>query len=228
MRRPGPVALVVDSGVALVAEASVEEASAVTAVTAAIDLDLAAELVIKEAAMDSLDNPLQMPLPAPAVDVVVVVVGSEAVMVVETDLTVVQPAATESLSGPETATLTVANATTVVTVTATGTGTVCQTAMETATATVTAIVTVTGMAAERTTDGSDTVRMMSVTTHALGDDTIKRAIFLISHGSYPPPLLSPGMLVGIPDFSVACPFLRKVNGVRRELKQCNGKWVQDV
>lgn len=237
MRHQAPVVLAVDSEVALVEEASVGEASAVTAVvTVEIALDPAVELVTKEAAMASVDSRLQM---LPLAQVVVDVVGSEAATVVEeeeTDSTVAVLAATESPSGPEIATLTVTVVT--ATVTATETVTACQTAMETVAETVAAIVaetatgivivSVTGMAAERITDGSDTVRMMNATTRDLGGDTIKCPSSLFSHGSYSFPLLSPDMLVGIPDFSVVRPFLYKVKGVRRELKRCIGKSVRDV
>jgi hypothetical protein len=232
MRHQAPVVLAVDSEVVLVEEASVEEASAVTAVvTVEIALDLAVELVTKEAAMASVDSRLQM---LPLAQVVVDVVGSEAATVVEeeTDSTVAVLAATESPSGPEIATLTVTVVT--ATVTATETVTACQTAMETVaaivaeTATGTVIVSVTGMAAGRITDGSDTVRMMNATTRDLGGDTIKCPSSLFSHGSYSFPLLSPDMLVGIPDFSVVRPFLYKVKGVRRELKRCIGKWVREI
>jgi hypothetical protein len=241
MRHQVPVVLAVDSEVALVEEASVEGVSAVTAVvTVVIALDLAEESVTKEVAMASVvDSRLQM---LPLAQVVVDAVGSEAATAVvveeeETDSTVAVLAATESPSGPEIATLTV-TVVVIAMVTATETATACQTAMETAaetvaeivaeTATGTVTVSVTGMAAERIMDGSDTVRTMNATTRDLGDDTIKCPSSLFFNGSYSFPFLSPDMLVGIPDFSVVRLFLHKVKGVRRELKRCIGKRVRDV
>lgn len=212
MRHQVLVVLVVDFGVVSVEEASVEEASAVIVVIAVTALDLVVELATKEDVMDLEDSHLQMLLLVQAVDVVVdLAVG------VEADSTVVPPVATESLSGPEIATLTV----TVVTATVTATETVIasQTATEIATETGTVIVSVTGMVAERIMDGSDTVRMMNATTRDLGGDTIKYSISLISHGSYSLSFLSPNILVGIPDFYAVRPFLRNIKGVRRELNQ---------
>lgn len=189
MRRRVLVVLVVVSEVALVAGVSVEGVSAVIVVIAVIDLDLVAESVTKVAVTDLADSHLRMPPLAPVAAVDVVDLG------VEAGSTVVPPAATESLSGPVIVTLTVTVVT--ATVTATETVTACRTATETATGTVT--VSVTGMAAERIMDESDTVKMTNAKIRVPEDDMTKYIISLFSFGSFYFSLRS-DMLVGIPNF----------------------------
>jgi len=205
MRRRVQVDLVVVSEVALVAEASVEAVSAVTVVIAVIDLDLVAESVTRVAATDLADSHLRMPPLAPVAAVDVVDLG--VAMGVEAGSTVVPPAATESLSGPVIVTLTVTVVT--ATVTATETVTACRTATETATGTVT--VSVTGMAAERIMDESDTVRMTNAKIRVPEDDMTKYIISLFSFGSFYLSLRS-DMLVGIPDFLSCVPLLARFKG----------------
>lgn len=206
MRRRVQVDLVVVSEVALVAEASVEEVSVVTAVIVVIDLDPVAESVTRVAATDLADSHLRMPPLAPVA--VVDVVDLEVAMGVEAGSTVVLPAATASLSGPVIVTLTVTVVT--ATVTATETVTACRTATE-ETATETVTVSVTGMVAARIMDESDTVRTTSAKIRVPEDDMTKYTISLFSLGSFYFSLDS-GMLVGIPDFLSCVPLLARFKG----------------
>ena len=154
-----------------------EEVSAVAEAVEAVvidSVDLVEESATKEAATALVDRHPRTHLLDRAVDVVgleeeeVVVVVASA----ETDSIVVLPVATASPSAPATATQTVTAAMTVtetVMATAIVTVTAVTTAVETASV---ATETVIGMAAERTMDASDTVRMTLVTmTRAPADDT---------------------------------------------------------
>lgn len=154
-----------------------EVSAAAEAVEAAVidSVDLVEESATKEAATALVDRHPRTHLLDRAVDVVGLEEEEEVVVVVasaETDSIVVLPVATASPSAPATATQTVTAAMTVT-----------ETAMATAIATVTAVTTavetasvatetVIGMAAGRTMDASDTVRMTLVTmTRAPADDT---------------------------------------------------------
>lgn len=184
-----PVVLVEDSAVALEAEASVVVGIAATASV------LAVASATKEVAMALADRRQMPPLD--------LVADVEDLVVEVADSTGAQRAATGSLCGPATAMQTVTVVTTVMG-TATGTATACPTAMETGTATGTA----TGMAAGRTMGANETVKMKAMTAPAPGDDT--KCSLIEDYLSFP--LLSPNLLVGIPDLSTACPCFHKGKG----------------
>jgi len=182
---------------------------------AAIDsVDLVEESVTREPVTALVGRHPRTHLLDRVVDVVGL--GEEEDRSVEIDSTAVLPVATASLSAPATATrtatavttetVTVMAATAIVTVTAVMTA--AEIAAETASV---ATETVIGMAAERTMDASDTVRMTpAMMTRAPADDT------KCSPHGYSLLLFSASFCWWVPLLSFARPLLRKGKGVRRE------------